>query len=176
MMLIQQVSLFCAQYPMKKAHMLIALVLLLFIGEYSRKLFCTINTILMDFGIGGIVQPILVSAALVASPVVSALLVVCMFIWPNLAILFSTVKSWFRCIVTSMPSWLVRYSHVSLDCSSIGSRSRSWYFSSSTNCRTRLSIRILLSGFIARSFSSFGVTNRTEGTCFVPPICRKFTY
>lgn len=89
MMLVQQVGLFYVQYRMKRTSILIIFVLFLFVGEYGRKFFCMINTVLMDFGIGGIVQPILASAALVASPIVSALLVICMCIWGKIFLCYS---------------------------------------------------------------------------------------
>lgn len=45
-------------------------------GEYSRKLFCLINIVMTDIIACGIIQPVLVLAALIASPIISLLLVV----------------------------------------------------------------------------------------------------
>lgn len=49
-------------------------------GEYGRKLFCLINIIMTDLLCGGIVQPVLVVLALIASPIVALLLVICKII------------------------------------------------------------------------------------------------
>ncbi|CAF3538364.1 unnamed protein product [Adineta steineri] len=45
-------------------------------GEYGRKLFCLINIVITDFLCCGIIQPILVLIALIASPIASLLLVI----------------------------------------------------------------------------------------------------
>ncbi|CAF0814063.1 unnamed protein product [Adineta steineri] len=45
-------------------------------GEYGRKLFCLINIVINDFLCCGIIQPILVLIALIASPIASLLLVI----------------------------------------------------------------------------------------------------
>ncbi|CAF2071959.1 unnamed protein product, partial [Rotaria magnacalcarata] len=45
-------------------------------GEYGRKLFCVINILVTDFLLCGIVQPILVLIALIATPITSVLLVI----------------------------------------------------------------------------------------------------
>jgi hypothetical protein len=48
-----------------------------FSGEYGRKIFCLINIVITDFICCGLIQPILVLIALVASPIISLLLVIC---------------------------------------------------------------------------------------------------
>ncbi|CAF4188508.1 unnamed protein product, partial [Rotaria sp. Silwood2] len=45
-------------------------------GEYGRKIFCLINIFITDFLLCGIIQPILVLIALIASPITSLLLVI----------------------------------------------------------------------------------------------------
>ncbi|CAF0780260.1 unnamed protein product [Adineta ricciae] len=49
-------------------------------GEYGRKLFCLINIIMTDLLCGGVVQPVLVVLALIASPIVALLLVIYAFL------------------------------------------------------------------------------------------------
>ena len=46
-------------------------------GEYGRKFFCLINIILTDFFLCGLIQPILVLIALIVSPIISLLIVIC---------------------------------------------------------------------------------------------------
>ncbi|CAF0965041.1 unnamed protein product [Rotaria magnacalcarata] len=45
-------------------------------GEYGRKIFCLINIVITDFLLCGIVQPILVLFALIASPIISLLIAI----------------------------------------------------------------------------------------------------
>jgi hypothetical protein len=47
------------------------------LGEYGRKMFCLINIVVTDFFLCGIIQPILVLIALIASPICSLLTVIC---------------------------------------------------------------------------------------------------
>jgi hypothetical protein len=141
-------------------------------GEYGRKFFTLINIIMTDFILCGIVQPILVSITFIASPIVALLIVICKRTNCNATVVDTDCDAMLsRCFSTPVYVWHVRQNHLSFDCQTFCSNSCTRRISCSTNSWTRLSCRIFLSGIIARSLGSIGISHRTKRIERLPFLC-----